>query len=173
MDADFTMVYPVRRTGEEWLVNRLQPASAIGGALCLQAIQDFGYTGEPVQSMRQAGLFELPSPATKILSEGWFSKKAVTGNQLFQAILCVGPVDPGHAMGILLWLGALAIRGFIPQMPADAQAALLLKTPEARADTTSLELGPTLTDEGILSMQRLLQALYDAYVNDEPLRLDS
>src|SRR5262249_24189258 len=55
--------YPIRKAAEQWLLSRLQPTSTVGGKLFLAAIGDFGYTGQPLQRFRQAGLFEAKQPA--------------------------------------------------------------------------------------------------------------
>jgi hypothetical protein len=162
--------YPIRRAAEEWLAGRLQPASAVGGKLFLAAVRDFGYTGEPLRQFRAGGLFEADRPVRKVLKRGLFSSESVTSDQLFQAIFCIGePLDPGHCLGILLWLGCLCIDGAVVESPEQALALNRLGNADERRGRTSLELGGEPADGGIEALQLLLRAMYASWVLDAPL----
>ena len=162
--------YPIRKVGEEWLVNRLQPSSAVGGKLFLAAIRDFGYTGEPLRQYRTAGLFEAGRPLTKKLKKGFFGGDAVTSDQLFQAIFCIGePLDPGHCLGILMWLGCLRLDGAVVETPEQALAVSKLEGAKARAEGAQFDVGEPAADPAVRPMQLLLKALYSSWVLKAPL----
>lgn len=164
--------YPVPRVAEEWLMSRLQLADQVGGFLCLRMIADFGYDGAPIQNMRRAGLFEASAPVSKILQKGFLSKKSVDSNQVLQAILAISePLDPSHVMGVLVWIGGIALDGAVPTSMGDApslQALSQLDGFAERSARTRLELGPPSDDPGIAGMQRLLAGLYAAFLNNAP-----
>jgi hypothetical protein len=162
--------YPVRRRSEKWLMSRLQPIATIGGQLLMAAVKELHYTGEPIENMRAAGLFESPHPKKKVFKFGLFSRSPVTSNHLFEAILGVGEcLDPCHCMGILLWLGAIRFGGIIPKSPAQAEAVNNLATFAQRTKHTTLELGPPTNNPAILAMHSLLRALYTSWTQNVPL----
>ncbi|MFO0674871.1 MAG: hypothetical protein U0235_35520, partial [Polyangiaceae bacterium] len=59
--------YPIPRAAEEWLMSALRPAHELGGIVCLQALADFGWDGEPVRHMRANGFFESPQAVMRDL----------------------------------------------------------------------------------------------------------
>lgn len=162
--------YPIPAAVEQWLAGRLQPSSAVGGKLFLAAISDFGYTGQPIQQFRAGGLFELGQPVKKKLKGGLFSSQSVTTDQLFQAIFCVGePLDPGHCLGILLWLGCLRLDGAVVESPEQALAVNRLGAAAERQQRTDLITGGDRAEAAVVSFELLLQALYRSWVLDVPL----
>lgn len=158
--------YPIRRAAEEWLIGLARPADEAGGFLFLRAIEDFGYDGEPIRRFRQAGLFELKRGLTKKLGPG----KTVSSDQLFQAVFCIGePLDPGHCMGVLLWLGALTLDGDRIAGPDGLRELLGLDTPKERTTRARLAVGRRSDDADVAAVQRLLLFLYGSWVFDTPL----
>jgi hypothetical protein len=162
--------YPITRSAEEWLMDRVQPTSMVGGFLCHRAIQDFGYTGEPIRRMRAAGLLEGATAVSKVVEGGWLSKRRVTSDQILQGMLAIEePLDPGHCMGVLLWLGCLQLDGRHLGDAGDAplvQEIAGLATPESKRSRTSIDVTPAPQDRSTASLQGLLHAFYRAWVLD-------
>ena len=165
--------YPITLAAEAWLMDRVQPTSMVGGFLCNRAVQDFGYLGEPIREMRAAGLLESQSAVSKVVEGSWFSKKRITSDQVLQGMIAVGePLDPGHCMGVLLWLGCLQLDGKSLGGAADAplvQEIARLETPEAKRSRTSLAVMAAPQDRSTASLQGLLHAFYLAWVLDIPI----
>ena len=151
-------------------MGRVQPTSMIGGFLCNRALQDFGYTGEPIRKMRAAGLLEFREAISKVVEGGWFSKRRITSDQILHGILAVEePLDPGHCMGVLLWLGCLRLDGKSLGDAADAplvQEIARLGTPDAKRSRTSVDVTPAPQDRSTASLQGLLHAFHLAWVLD-------
>lgn len=174
-----SVAYPIPPAVEEWLMNRVQAPDTVGGTFLHRATADFGYDGSAVRSYRQRKLFEAPSPPTRSWKTGWFSSKTVSADQLWHALLAVGPIAPSHGMMVLLWLGALEIQGRIPTQPAtDAalvQAAMAAAPGAARAAITKVSLGPREGHgiRGLAAMQAFLNAAYVAWVNEAVLFVDA
>lgn len=156
--------YPLSSIAERWLVDRVQPIDALGGYLCAKAMKDFKYDGAPVQRMRARKLLESPRAVEKVLNKGWFSSDTVNGDQLLQAVWCVGPLRPTHCAMVLLWLGALAIDGVVPATADPSALALILSLadPAERGKRTSLSLGAVPPDAAGLAA--MLTAAYRAWV---------
>ena len=162
--------YPIPQASEQWLMERVQPSGSVGGQLFLRAIRDFGYTGEPIRNFRQGGLFESGRAVKKSLKRGWLAGEAVTSDQLFQAIFCIGePLNPGHCLGILLWLGCLRLNGSVVATLEQAQAVMQLASPEQRRGEAELDIGTPTDDPALSGMQDLLRALHASWIFDVPL----
>jgi hypothetical protein len=162
--------YPIPAAVEQWLATRLQPSSAVGGKLFLAAIRDFGYTGEPIRQFREGGLFELPQAVKRKLKGGLFSSESVTTDQLFQALFCIGePLDPGHCLGVLLWLGCLRLDGAAVETPEQAATVSRLGSPAERQQRTALVAGGDHATDGVAAFESLLQGLYRSWVLDVTL----
>ncbi|MCA9665541.1 MAG: hypothetical protein KC503_08130 [Myxococcales bacterium] len=174
--------YPISESAERWMMSRVQPPDTLGGFLMLAAIDDFGYDGGSLRAWRERGLFELPeaptvSLATRELESPVVSEMiTVSADQIFQALFCIGePLDPVHCLGVLLWLGALHIGGSVPDDidPALLRALNDAKPGGARQLAAGFDVGAPSDDAGVLSMQRLLLALYTSWVIDAPLWIDA
>lgn len=166
--------YPIRQAGEQWLMNRLEPSSTVGGTLLLSAIRDFGYTGEIIQQFRAANLFEADRAIRKSLKRGWFSSDQVTSDQVFQAIFCVGEqLEPGHCLGILLWLGCIRVDGAVVQSPEQAMTVNRFASPTERQARTRLDVGEPASEEAVSAMQLLLRALHASWLLDVPLLMSA
>ncbi len=170
----FVLNYPIRRTSETWLMERLQPGTTVGGQFCLRALRDFNYTGEPIQRMRAGGLFASSRPITRHLEGDPFPKTAITSDQLFQAILAIGePLNPAHCLLVLFWLGAVRVNGSVPIEPEEAGPAFGIENAADRAARTSLDVGEPAEDSTVRVMQDLLRVLYTAWVVGAPLLVDA
>ena len=103
----------------------------------------------------------------------WLSKTKVTSDQILQGMIAVEePLDPGHCMGVLLWLGCLRFDGRGLGDAADAplvQEISRLGTPESRRSRTSIDVTPAPQDRSTASLQDLLHAFYLAWVLDIPI----
>lgn len=170
--------YPIPAAVEEWLMDRVQAPDTVGGTFLHRAIADFRYDGSAVRSYRERKLFEAPSPPTRSWKTGWFSSKTVNADQLWHAMLAVGPIAPSHGMMVLLWLGAIEIEGRIPTTPVTDSALVqtaLRAAPGVRARTTKASLGPTERHgiRGLAAVQAFLNAMYVAWVNEAVLFVDA
>ncbi|OWK36537.1 hypothetical protein [Fimbriiglobus ruber] len=162
--------YPIPRAVEEWLAGRFQPSTAVGGKLFLAAIRDFSYTGQPIRQFRAGGLFESDQPIKKKLKGGFFSSESVTTDQLFQALFCVGePLDPGHCLGVLLWLGCIRLDGTAVETPEQAAIVTQLVRTDERRQRTELVTGADLPVEGVSQFESFLSALYRSWLLDVTL----
>jgi hypothetical protein len=170
------LAYPIARGAETWLMERLETADRFGGRLCLDAIAQFGYSGETVAGMRSAGLFESPEPISKVMRRKLLRTTSVSSDQVLQAFFAVGALSPAHCLGLLLWLGVLRVDGQ-PVDGADAATATRqlreLTTPESREARTSLALGEFDDDPEIRSFQRLVAAIYRAWRLGVPVLVDA
>ena len=165
--------YPVLASAEQWLMDRVQPPDSVGGFLMLSAIRDFKYTGEVTQGYRRRKLFEAATPVVRPLPENSFKAAAVSSDQLFHALLGVGPkLNPWHLGMVLTWLGALGVDGYVPNTPE--QFDMLVKlTPEQRQERTQPNLGDPSPEPGPRSMQGLLYRMYVAWTHDLPMVVDA
>ena len=162
--------YPIPKVVEEWLACMLQPSTAIGGKLFLDSIREFGYTGQPIQKFREAGMFESDQPIKKKVKGGLFSSTSVTTSQLFEALFCINdPLDPNHCLGVLLWLGSIRLDGAPVETPEQAMATFRLGTPEEREQRTELVTEGDLSVDGIEQFDWFLRALYQTWVLNKPL----
>lgn len=154
-------------------MGRVQPTSMVGGFLCHRSMQDFQYTGEPIQAMRASELFENAAPLSKVVEGSWLSKKKVTSDQLLQGMIAFEePIQPSHCVGVLVWLGCVRIDGRVPGDAADislVQGVFKYKTPEERRNHTVLEISPAPQDQSTASFHGLLHAFYLAWVWDVPI----
>lgn len=173
------VAYPITEAAEVWLTKRVQPADTLGGWLLLKAIKDFSYDGKKMAGWRGRGLLASKAPAQAVVKKGFLSSTKVSSDQLLEAVLTLGePLQPSHCMLVLLFLGALALDGQVPRdkddpTPLATLAALGKGTMAQRQARTSLDVGPESDDDGVLAMQRLLTALYQAYLLGDSLWVDS
>jgi hypothetical protein len=171
--------YPVPESAEAWLVKRVQSADTFGGQLLLKAIKDFGYTGQQLASWRERGLLASKAPTYAVVKKGFLSSTKVSADQLLEAVLTVGePLQPTHCLLFLLFLGALRLDGQVPTAKDDptplATLMVLSKgTVEQRRARTALDVGPDSDEDGAAAMQRLLRAVYQAWLLDDPLWVDA
>jgi hypothetical protein len=163
--------YPIAPEQEEWLMERLQPIDTLGGRLFADFIREFDVTGEIVDEMREGGFLDAEEPVVRPLGEG-DGKVECTSNQLLETLLHVGnTLDPGHCLGLLLWLGCIRVDGEKVSDPDSeaARALLTLDSPEAREERTSFDSGPAESDPILQEVQTLLHAVYLSWVKDWPV----
>jgi hypothetical protein len=168
--------YPITESGEEWMMARLQPASTLGGRLLLKAIADFDYDGATFARFRANGVCERKTPVVTVVKKAFLSSTKVTADQVFQGIFALSePMNAGHCMLVLLWLGALLVDGKVPADPNDPTPLMRLtnaETPAQRMALGKLSAGETSDDPGIFAMQRMLAAMHRSWVLDVPLFVD-
>lgn len=164
--------YPVPPSAEEWIADRLQPPGTVGGHLLFAALRDFNLTGEPLAGYRKQGLLAAPAPAVRAFDTDDGTVE-VRSDQVLEAIFCVGePLNPGHVLGVLLWLGALTVNGEQPG-PADVGAMLAAGTPDDREAAAAFDPGEPSDDAGVYQMQRMLYFLYRGWVTDSRVWVDA
>ncbi|MGZ3478104.1 MAG: hypothetical protein ACXVCJ_26640, partial [Polyangiales bacterium] len=96
--------YPIARETEVWLLSLLPTdPHATAATLLLGAIHDFTYDGAPVARLRNGSGTFFTSDAIEVLT--WEDGTRVDSNQLLQMIFFVGPLQPSHALMLLLFLG--------------------------------------------------------------------
>lgn len=169
--------YPVPAPAENWLLGRVQPFGTVGANLCLQFMSEFGVDGGSIHQMRQSGFFEN-SEAQKITFKKRFLKSvSITADQLLETIFMAGEaLNPGHCLGILLWLGAIKVDGNVPggsEDQATLQTLISLKTCEEKDRHAELELGPPTDSEDAEVFQALVKALYLSWFHDVPLMMSA
>jgi len=164
--------YPIPRSAEAWLLDRVQPPDTVGGFLLLRAIADFKYDGSAVKSYRERKLFEAAAALTRPLPANDFGATEISSDQLFHALLGVGPkLNPWHQAMFLCWLGALGLDGAIPATPDQFEA--LVNLPVADRPTRARpNLGDPSADPGERAMQGLLYRLCVAWAHDQALMMD-
>ncbi len=109
--------YPIPALAEQWLMERLQPRTMLGGMVCLAAIEDFGWDGSPLAAYRQRGLFESPHPVRRDLGDG----AVVSSDSVLQAMMAVGALGDMHSVILLSWFGAVLVDG-APVLGSDKSA---------------------------------------------------
>lgn len=168
--------YPLTDRLEHWLIERIQPVDSLGGDLLMGAIADFGYDGSAMADWRQRPeLVERSKALSKVVAKKLLRKTTVSTDQLFQAILQVGPLNPSHCMGVLLWFGCLEVNGTVPQAIEAAPLIALTeaRTPAARQQVGAFDAGPPHDDAMIRGFQQLLSAMYWSWVLAVPLLVDA
>ena len=159
--------YPIRRSTEAFLLSLLPPRlDTTAGRMLTSALADLGWDGSYAAKLRAEGdsFFEAREPPAATWGDG----AKVTSDQVFQMLFGLGPLDPSHAMMLLLFFGMIAH----DTPPADLAA---LSRDPARL-MGRLEDSPLRVPSGdpqIESMVRFLQALAAAAVNSVTLLVDS
>lgn len=169
--------YPITARSEEWLMGRLQPADAPGGYLCLRAVSDLGYTGEPIQRWRDSTvvqIFERRQPVARALDANRPEETTINSNQVWHALLALkNELQPFHCLYVPLWVGAVLLDGEVPNSPEHLRQITRLTSFEERDERTEVSLGPTDQGPDVFGVQRLLFACYSAWLHDVPLLIDS
>lgn len=159
--------YPVAAEAERWLFGRLQQPGLVGAELFQGAVGDLGMKGKAVGQMRAAGMFELQKPLVDTHKLSFFKKLTRTSDQLFEGIVGFAePLVPAHAVGVLLWVGAIAVDGQVVEGAELAQKVFALRSESEKRNRTRLAVGAASPKAGIRSMQILLAGLYEAWVHD-------
>ena len=159
--------YPIGRTAEEWIRDRLPQAGTFAAFLMQNAVLDFQYDGSAVEHYRTEGLLELAEGLKSA------SDPALGTDAFFHALLGVGPkLEPWHLAMLLTWLNALGLDGKYLRTPDEFDTLTQMPIPE-RAGRVSVAIGAAHTDDGVKAMQRLLFAMASAWMIGVSLRVDS
>ncbi len=169
--------YPITEAVERWIVERIQPASTLGGSLLLGAIADFHYDGTAMRGWRKRPeLLELRKAPSAVVMKGVVSKKTVSTDQVLQTIFRLGDeLGATHCICVLLWLGCVEINGHVPttEDPAPFVALVEASSSAERLHLSNFDVGPPDEDAGIRKFQQLLFAMYSAWVLRVPLLMDA
>jgi hypothetical protein len=169
--------YPIRARSEEWLMERLQPADSPGGYLCLKAVADLGYDGEPIQRWRDSDvvdIFELKRPIERALDPDRPEETTVNSNQIWHPLLALGnELQPFHCLYVPLWVGGVRLDGEAPSEPEHLSQLANMTTLEERQRRTRFDVGRADQGPEVLAVQRLLFACYSAWLNDVPMLMDA
>ncbi|MBN2496917.1 MAG: hypothetical protein JXR96_20165 [Deltaproteobacteria bacterium] len=160
--------YPVPRRSEQWILDQLQPGDEFGGFVMLRALDDFGYSGEPIDAMRARGLFESEQALQRAITDRHGTQRQVRSSQVLEALFAVGDaLQPFHCALVLQWLGLLWIDGEPPRALDDPRPLIKLQqaatTAERRA-LTELALDSPGDDPALYELCGLMRALYAAFV---------
>ncbi len=156
--------YPIPRAVEEWLMNLLRPATELGGIVCVQAMRDFGWSGEPIGGMRAIQLFQSAEPIVRDLGGG----ATVSSDAVFEAILALGALSPTHCAIVLVWFGVVLLDGQPLEGTDKSALGPLIRLPQPeRAARTALVLPPS-PPEGTQG-EEYLKCLYRAWVTGHAL----
>lgn len=161
--------YPIEAESESWLLDRLpDDLSTTAGWLLQQAFADFGWDGAYAARLRGDGpaFFE----ADRAPGIRWGDAPdafAITGNQLFDCLFGLGPLQPAHLAMMALFLGVVP-----HDLPPEAVGTALRGGEEMQAvlDLGSLEVDGA--SEQIRALALLLRAVARAAVLGEGLRID-
>lgn len=160
---------------EEWLAERLPvELESLAGLLLRQNLAETGNEGKTTRKLRELGFTEAPGP----FSRHWgpfFRRYTVTTDQLLEEMFLVGHVQPPHALGILVHLGAIAVDGEILTRPEDGpKLAEVFQNVESRRERTTFAIS-IAPDEGrsLRDLKRYLRALYATFVLDCELQVFS
>ena len=165
--------YPVKKTAERWLLDRVQPLDTIGGALCVETLIEANADGEVTRDHRTRGLLEAFPGLDRDLPRNVYDKPELSADELLQPLLLSrGKFLPWQCLNVLLWFGAIKLD---ETMPATADDALKLARlePADRVKRAKLAIGHSGTDAGIEDWRNLLKALFVGWVRDVEVLVDS
>ena len=164
---------PITAKAEEWLAERLPYSlESLPGVLLRQALEQGGVEGAGGAALRRAGMCEAPGP----FSRHWgpfFRRVTVTTDQLLELMFAAGDIQPAHAFGILLDVGALVVDGAVPEAAEHGpRLSEVMEKPAERKERVlfGLEL-PADADPSKRELARYLRALWAAFVLDGELRV--
>lgn len=167
------VAYPITKSAERWLLDRVEPPDSIGGALCLQNIADGKIDGERTREYRTRGLFGAFPGLDRDLPDNAFDKPEITGDELFQPLLLSNDkIVPWQALHMLLWFGAIKLDDAIPKTAEEASKLTRLE-PADRAKRAKLYLGSGVPEPGIDDLRSLLKTLFVAWVRDVEILIDT
>lgn len=161
--------YPIANEAEVWLLQQLPSVAEPILFLMLQrGVKEFGYTSAAARQLRdQVGtFFENPDTLARRYAE-----MDVTTDILFEMTFQLGPIQPAHAIMLLLFFNA------IPRDELDPEVLLALMKHEIDVDTFPDQFPflhqPIETDNhSIKDLKRLLWSLYMAYQLNVAVLLD-
>jgi hypothetical protein len=165
--------FPIRKTAERWLLDRVQPPDTIGGALCLETLADDAIDGERTRDFRTRGWVEAFPGLSKALPKNAFDKSELTGDELLQPLLLAkGRFAPWQSLNVLFWIGAVKVDDAVPRSLEELAKVTRLE-PADRAKRAKLSLGAPESNEGILDVQLFLKVLFVGWVRDVDVLVDA
>lgn len=165
--------YPIKKSAERWLLDRVQPLDTIGGALCMESLADANADGELTRDHRARGLLEAFPGLNRELPKNAYDKAELTADELIQPfLLSNGKFVPWQSLNVLLWFGAVKIDDAIPMTAEDAMKLARLE-PLDRAKRAKLFLGQPGADPGVEDVRNFLKALFVSWVRDVEVLIDS
>lgn len=161
--------YPIANEAEIWLLEQLPSENdPVLFLMLMRGITEFGYTGESARTLRdQVGVY-FANPDTLARR---YAEMDVTTDVLFEMTFQLGPIQPGHAMMLLLFYRA------IPRDAIDPQSIIDLTRHELSPDEFmeqypfSYEINSS-DHPSIIDLKRLLKGLYFAYALNVEVLLD-
>ena len=165
--------FPIQRSAEKWLLDRVQPPDSLGGALCLETLADDGIDGERTRDFRTRGWVEAFPGLSRTLPKNAYGKAALTGDELLQPLLIArGRLAPWQALNVLFWFGAIKLDEIVPRT-LDEMAKVTRLDPLDRAKRAKLALGPVESNGGILDVQLFLKVLFVGWCRDVDVLVDA
>jgi hypothetical protein len=168
-----TLHYPVPRSGEQWLIERVEQPGSAGWNSCLLFLGDSEIDGSTSKAMRSRGFFESKTTLRRRHRIGLFKHETVSTDQLFDLFLRDGEglLKPPVCALILFWLGCISVEGTVPgRVPNDKslqifEGLLTAPTEERRARTRFL-LGTDDCDKAAGELRAVLASLYRCWILD-------
>lgn len=165
--------YPIKKSAERWLLDRVQPPDTIGGVLCLESLAEANVDGEWTRDHRARGLLEAFPGLQRALAKNPFDKPTLTADELLEPLLLLkGKFVPWQSLNVLLWFGAVKIDDAVPATADDALKLARLE-PLDRAKRAKLFLGQPGADPGVEDVRNFLKALFVSWVRDVEVLIDS
>ncbi len=161
--------YPIANEAEIWLLEQLPSENdPVLFLMLTRGISEFGYTGEAARALRdQVGIY-FNNPDTLARR---YAEMDVTTDVLFEMMFQLGPIQPGHAMMLLLFFNV------IPRDQIDPQRIVELTRREL-SEAEFIDQYPfsyEVTDadhSSIADLKRFFKALYLAYMLNVEVLLD-
>lgn len=159
--------YPVSARAEDWLIGQLpSPEEALPWLLLRKTVDEMGYTGTSVDSLRANGTFFEES---RVLGRS-LGEFAVTSNQVFEMIFMLGDIQPAHA-GVLL----MFFNGIDRNLEADKLTSILNRTatPDLLRESFPFIMKPSEVDDPtVRQLKQFFKALHYAWSLNKVTILD-
>ncbi len=163
---------PISAAAERWLVDRLpEEIESLPGFLLRKAIEEFGYRGEFGKSLRAQRDLAAPEPFTRHFGP-FFRRFTVSSEQLVEELLGAGDIAPAHALACLIHFGAITVDGNVLLSLEEGRLyGELMERPGERSGRTRCTIAADGEDESVQAFQRLLRALWAAFVLDATVKM--
>jgi hypothetical protein len=163
---------PIPQAVEEWLIGQLpDELESVSGFLLKKAIADYGYEGTGGKDLRARKLLASPGPYSKHFGP-FFRRFTVSTDQLIEELLCAGDIQPAHALTLLMHLKAVTVDGkLLTDMSEAPKLGELIEKPDTRRARTECTVGAPDGTEPVAPIQRMIRALWAAFVLDAELRV--
>lgn len=165
--------YPISYNTEIWISDRIYSSDISGNFFCYHFMKENRVSGKFIKQLRKQGLFESHSSPIVVFERGFFSKKSVTSDQIFEVILRQEQfVTPEICLNVLVWLGAIQVQGR-PQWSTTESGLiaklLSLRSVKERFQWTRFEIDSDIQDPAVASMGELIKAMYLSWGLGVPL----